>query len=149
NLTAADVISALKRQNVQVAAGQVGQQPVPAGQQFQLTLSTLGRLEEQEQFADVILKTSQGSKEDGHPSSQLGRIRDVGKVGLGAQQYDQSCRLDGRPSVGMAVFQLPGSNALDTADQVKNKMKELKQHFPQGLDFEIVYDTTPFIRQSI
>jgi multidrug efflux pump len=148
-LTAADVVNAVRAQNVQVAAGQVGAQPVPAGQQFQLSMSTLGRLEDAQEFADIILKTGQGTNPQGGPSSQVVRVRDVGRVELGAQQYDQSCRLDGKPSVGLAVFQLPGSNALDTAKRVKEKMKELKQRFPPGLDYAIVYDTTPFIQQSI
>src|SRR5262249_55623296 len=77
------------------------------------------------------------------------RLRDVARVELGSQQYNQSCTLDGRPSVALAIFQLPGSNALRTADGVYAKMKELKKRFPEGLDYRIVYDTTPFIRESI
>jgi multidrug efflux pump len=149
SLTTADVVNALKAQNVQVAAGQVGQQPVPAGQQFQLPMSTLGRLAEEDQFADIILKTGQGNREQGRPSSQVVRVRDVARVELGAQQYDQLCRLDGQPSVGLAVFQLPGSNALDTANRIKTKMVELKKRFPPGLDYAIVYDTAPFVEQSV
>jgi multidrug efflux pump len=149
NLTTMDIVNAVKAQNVQVAAGQIGQQPVPGGQQFQYTMSTLGRLEDVEQFADIIVKTGQGTKEQGRPSSQVVRIRDVGRIELGAQQYDQIARLDGISSVGLAVFQLPGSNALDTADAVKKKMEELKQRFPEGVEYRIVYDTTPFINQSV
>jgi multidrug efflux pump len=149
NLTAADVVAAVQKQNVQVAAGQIGQQPVPKGQQFQFTMSTLGRLEEAEQFADIILKTSQGNLTEGRPSSQIVRVRDVGRLELGAQQYDQIANLDGRPSVGLAVYQLPGSNALNVADAVKKKMEELKKRFPHGIDYRIVYDTTPFVTESI
>jgi multidrug efflux pump len=141
NLTAGDVVNALKEQNVQVAAGQIGQQPVPQGQDFQYTMSTLGRLVEVEQFADIIIKT--GS------TGQITRLRDVGRIELGAKNQDTRCTLDGKPSVGMAIYQLPGSNALDTADRVRAKMAELKERFPDGLDYAIVYDTTPFINESI
>src|SRR5436853_531779 len=77
------------------------------------------------------------------------RLRDVARVERGAQQYDQSCTLDGQPSVALSVYQLPGSNALDTAHGVYAKMKELKERFPDGLDYKIVYDTTPFIKESV
>ena len=83
------------------------------------------------------------------PADAIVRLRDVARVELGAQQYDQSCTLDGQPSVALSVYQLPGSNALDTADGVNAKMEELKDRFPDGLDYEIVYDTTPFIRESV
>ncbi len=149
NLSAGDVLAAVQNQNVQVAAGQIGQQPVPQGQQFQYTMSTLGRLETQEEFENIILKTSAGSKEQGHTSSQVVRLKDVAKIELGAQQYDQIARLDGLPTVGLAIFQLPGSNALDVADNVKKTMAKLKKSFPQGVDYNIVYDTTPFIKESI
>lgn len=140
-LTADDVVNALKEQNVQVAAGQIGQPPIPAGQRFQYVLSTLGRLKEPEQFAEIIVKT--GSK------GQITRLRDVGRIELGAKNQDQACTLDGGPAVGIAIFQLPGSNALDTAKGVRAKMDELKKRFPDGLDYRIVYDTTPFISESI
>jgi multidrug efflux pump subunit AcrB len=185
NLSATDVVTAISQQNLQVAAGQIGQQPVPAGQQFQLTINTLGRLVEPEQFGAIILKaggqarpgmdsaaggsspnqvgqtsvsfqggpTDQGgSNSQGGPMSQatgIVRLRDVARVELGSRQYDQSCTLDGRPSVAVSIFQLPGSNALETAGGVYAKMKELKGRFPDGLDYKIVYDTTPFIRESV
>src|SRR5947209_5523925 len=110
NLSASDVVRVLREQNVQVAAGQVGQPPVPKGQDFQYTLSTLGRLIEAEQFANIILKT--GSEGD------ITYLRDVSRTDLGARSQDTLSRLDGRPSAGLAVFQLPGSNALDVADGV-------------------------------
>lgn len=149
HITTGDVVDAISKQNVQVAAGQIGQQPVPAGQQFQLTMSTLGRLEDIQQFADIIIKTGQGNKDAGNPSSQVVRLSDVARIELGAQQYDQICRLDGLPTVGLAVFQLPGSNALEVADAVKAKMHNLKKRFPEGVDYSIVYDTTPFILESM
>ena len=147
NVSASEVVSVIQKQNVQVAAGQIGQQPVPAGQQQQLTMSTLGRLEDASQFGDILIKS--GTVSTDAVSTPVVRVRDVARVELGAQQYDQICRLNGRPSVGLAVFQLPGSNALDVAHAVKRKMEELKQRFPRGLDYKIAYDTTPFIEQSV
>jgi multidrug efflux pump len=141
NLTVGDVIRVLREQNVQVAAGQIGQPPVPKGQDFQFTLSTLGRLVEAEQFADIILKT--GS--DG----EVTYLRDVSRTDLGARNEDTLSRLDRRPSSGVGVFLLPGSNALDTADGIRAKMRELETRFPKGLHYAIVYDTTPFIRESV
>lgn len=149
NLTASDVVKAIQAQNVQVAAGQIGRPPIASGQQFQLTMSTLGRLENTDQFGDIILKTTQSTDETGKTSTEVVRVRDVGRIELGAQQYDQISRLDGRAAVGLAVFQLPGSNALETAEAVKHKMEELKRGFPAGVDYAIVYDTTPFIEQSV
>ena len=107
NVSADDIVSVIQKQNVQVAAGQIGQQPVPPGQQLQLTMSTLGRLEDAKQFGDILVKS--GTVSTDAVSTPVVRIRDVARVELGAQQYDQICRLDGQPSVGLAVFQLPGS----------------------------------------
>jgi multidrug efflux pump len=141
NLTVGDVIKVLREQNVQVAAGQVGQPPVPRGQDFQYTLSTLGRLVNADEFANIILKT--GS--DG----EVTYLRDVGRTKLGARSEDQMSRLDRRPSSGVGVFLLPGANALDTADGIKGKMRELETRFPKGMHYLIAYDTTPFIRESV
>jgi multidrug efflux pump len=141
NLTVGDVIRVLREQNVQVAAGQIGQAPVPTGQDFQYTLSTLGRLVEPEQFANIILKT--GS--DG----EVTYLKDVSRIGLGARSQDTLSRLDRRTSSGIAVFLLPGANALDTADGIRARMRELETRFPQGLHYGIIYDTTPFIRESV
>ncbi|MBI1247903.1 multidrug efflux RND transporter permease subunit [bacterium] len=143
DITAGDVVRALQEQNIQVAAGQIGQPPVPPGQQMQLTMTTLGRLKTPEQFADIVVKTGQ--------SGQITYIRDIGRVELGAKNQNTVCRLDSKPSAALGVFQLPGTNALDVGDRVKRKMKELKTKntFPQGLEYEIAYDTTPFIEQSV
>src|SRR4029077_17589234 len=141
NLTSSDVTRAIAQQNIQVAAGQLGQPPVATGQAFQFTITTLGRLSDAEQFADMILKTdAQGG---------VVRVRDVARVELGAQGYDQACTLDGRPTVALSVYQRPGSNALETAELVRAKMTELKERFPEGVDYRIVYDTTPFIVESV
>src|ERR1700733_3960747 len=141
NLSAGDVVRILQEQNVQVAAGQLGRPPVPLGQEFQYTLQTLGRLVEPEQFAEIILSTG--------TEGEVTYLKDVGRTELGAKNQDQSLTLDGMPSVGLAVFQLPGSNALDVADRVKARMRELEKRFPRGLKYAIVYDTTPFIRESV
>jgi multidrug efflux pump len=141
NLTVEDVIKVLREQNVQVAAGQIGQPPVPRGQDFQYTMSTLGRLLDADQFASIILST--GS------NGEVTYLRDVSRTELGARSQDQLSRLDGRPSSGVGVFLLPGSNALDTADRIKAKMRELETRFPKGLHYGIIYDTTPFIRESV
>jgi multidrug efflux pump len=141
NLTTSDVISSLQEQNVQVAAGQIGQPPTKEVLDFQYTMNTLGRLTSPDEFGDIVLKT--GSE------GQITRVRDVARIELGAKNQDQSCTLDGKPSVALPIFQLPGSNALATADLIRAKMAQLKQNFPEGLDYAIVYDTTPFIRESI
>ena len=140
-LTAGDILQTIDQQNVQVAAGQIGQPPVPTGQMFQYTMSTLGRLADPEQFADMILKTN--------ADGAIVRLRDVARIEMGAQGYDQTCTMDGKPSVALSIYQLPGSNALETARLVRAKMEELKSRFPEGVDYAIVYDTTPFIDESI
>jgi multidrug efflux pump len=140
NLNPQDVIAAVQAQNIQVAAGQIGQPPTPRGQVSQYIITTLGRLQDTEQFGNIILKSVDGS---------LVYLKDVSELELGAQSYDQTCTLDGKPSVALSVYQLPGSNALDVANKVKQRMKQLKDHFPPGIDYAIVYDTTPFINESI
>jgi multidrug efflux pump len=141
NLSAVDVVAAIEQQNTQVAAGQIGQPPVNTGQTFQYTITTMGRLADPQEFADMILKAD--------ATGRIVRVRDVARIELGAQGYDQTCRLDGKPSVALAIYQLPGSNALDIAKRVRQKMDDLKTRFPQGVDYSIVYDTTPFINESI
>lgn len=153
-LTAPDVLLALREQNVQVAAGAIGRPPVPAGESFQYTLTTLGRLTQAEEFGEIVVKSLGGGK--------VVRLRDVvtdrrespdgqtlGGIELGAKSQDTTCALDGEPSVGLAIYQLPGSNALDTAARIRQRMAELQQVFPEDVDYKIVYDTTPFISESI
>jgi multidrug efflux pump len=135
------VIRVLREQNVQVAAGQIGQPPVPKGQDFQYTLSTLGRLVEPEQFANIVLKTD--------ASGEITYLKDVSRTNLGAKSEDLMARLDRRPSSGLATYLLPGANALDTADRIQARMRELETRFPAGLKYAIVYDTTPFVRESV
>jgi len=140
-MTAGDVVQALREQNVQVAAGKLGQQPASPGVDFQYTMTTLGRLTEPEEFAEVIIKTGD--------LGQITRLGDVARVELGARSQDVNNKLDGTPMANIGIFQLPGSNALATAERVKAKMEELKQRFPEGVDYHIYYDTTPFISESI
>ncbi len=147
NMTAMDVVVALKEQNVQVACGQIGQPPAPRGQDFQLTMSTLGRLFTPRQFGDIVLKSDPGGF--GGQTGTVVRLSDVARLELGAEQYDQSCTLDTEPSVALSIYQLPGSNAIDTAKAVYAKMKELGKKFPNGVEYKIVYDTTPFINESV
>src|SRR5262249_12233453 len=141
NLSATDVVNAIEQQNTQVAAGQIGQPPVNTGQSFQYTITTMGRLADPDEFAEMILKSDSAGR--------LVRVRDVARIELGALGYDQTCRLDGKASVALSIYQLPGSNALDIAKRVRAKMKDLKDRFPAGIDYKIVYDTTPFITDSI
>jgi HAE1 family hydrophobic/amphiphilic exporter-1 len=136
-----DVILSLQHQNAQVSAGQLGAPPAPADQPFQLTLNVLSRLNDPAQFADVIVKT--GS------SGEITRLRDVGRVELGAQTYSQIFTLDGKPAAGMAIFQSPGANALNVGDEVKARMKALSANFPQALVYDIPLDTTTFVNESI
>ncbi|MFM8290046.1 MAG: efflux RND transporter permease subunit, partial [Planctomycetaceae bacterium] len=140
-LTAADVVQAIEQQNAQVAAGQIGQPPIAAGQVFQYTMNTLGRLSDQEQFGRMIVRAEAGGR--------MVRLEDVARVELGALAYDQICTLNGQPTVALAVYQLPGTNALETARDVRRRMDELKRRFPAGVDYAIVYDTTPFIEESV
>jgi multidrug efflux pump len=141
NMTVLDAINAIKEQNVQVAAGQIGQPPTGRPLDFQYTMRALGRLKDPSEFEDIILKTGK--------EGQIVRVKDVARVELGAKSYNQMNKVDGKPAVGLAIYQLPGSNALETADAIKARMEELKKRFPPGIHYEIYYDTTPFIDQSI
>ncbi len=136
-----DVIGSLREQNAAVALGQMGQPPATAGQARQIPLSIKGRLEDPEEFGDIIVRTTADARKL--------RIKDLGRVELSAKSHDVSNRFDGKPTVGLAIFQLPDANALETADMVKAKMDELSHEFPDGVMYEIGYDTTPFIAESI
>jgi multidrug efflux pump len=141
SLTVNDVISAVQAQNVQVAAGQLGAQPAPKGTSFTLTINTLGRLVTPDQFDQIIVK--RGS------SGEIVYLGDVANVELGAADYSITSNLDGKPSIGLGIFQLPGSNALAASKAVREKMKELSAFFPPGLEYRIVYDPTQFVQESI
>jgi len=141
NLTAGDVVSALRGQNVQVAAGVINQPPVPQPGAFQLNVETQGRLSDTEAFGNIIVKSD--------PDGRVVRIRDVGRVELGAADYNRSGYLDERVAIPLGIFQRPGSNALATATLVENAMAELAKSFPHGLRYDIVYNPTVFISQSV
>jgi multidrug efflux pump len=141
NMTSTDVAAALREQNMPVATGQIGQEPVPLGQPLQVPLDTLGRLTTVEQFENVIVKATRDGR--------IVRIKDIGRVVLGAKDEGLACKVNGKDSVTLAIFQLPDANALDTAVIVKKKMEEMSKGFPEGVAYEIRYDTTPFISESI
>ncbi len=141
SLMPTDVVNALQSENAYVAAGQIGMPPVSAGQDFQLTANVPASLSDAAEFGQIILKTSAGG--------QITRIRDVGRVELGARSYSQVFRLDGRPAGGIAIYQLPGANALDTAKGVRKLLASLAPGFPAGLRYDIPFDTTTFVRESV
>lgn len=140
-MTSGDVVQAIQAQNVQVAGGQLGQPPTESARDYQLNITLQGRLTEPQQFENIIVK----SGDDG----RLVRLKDVARVELGARDYVTNSYLDGKPAVVLAVSQLPGSNALETAANVKQTIQELSRDFPPGLEYRIVYDTTGFIAESI
>ena len=140
-ITTTDVMDAIREQNVQVAAGQIGAPPAPKGQEFEYTVKTLGRLTDVEQFENMILKV-------GDEGRTL-RVRDVATVELGAQSYRWSVTLNGAPSIAVAIYQRPGANSLAVAEGISEEMKELKKFFPPGLDYRVAYDTTKFVTASI
>jgi multidrug efflux pump len=153
-ITTSDVMQALREQNVQVAAGALGREPMLPGQAFQYTLSTKGRLIQPEEFRGIVVGTSLSGtpvylRDVISDSRTLSNNRTYGGIELGAKNQDTSCTLDGQPSIGMAIYQQPGSNAIDTAKRIRAEMERLKGNFPQGVDYKIVYDTTPFISESI
>ncbi|WP_193369220.1 efflux RND transporter permease subunit [Pelagibius marinus] len=140
-LTAADVVDALREQNVQVSGGSIGAPPNPGQNAFQYVVTTQGRLEDPREFRSVIVK----SGDDG----RLIRLQDVARVELGAREYITNSYLNGKPAVALAIFQRPGTNALETAEAVKATMERVKQDFPPGIDYTIVYNPTEFIAESI
>ena len=140
-LTASDVLAAVREQNVQVAAGSLGASPNEPDQQFQFSLQTQGRLREPAEFEDLVVKVGEGGR--------LVRLQDVARIELGAENYASNVRLNGLPSVGMAIYQLPGANALEVAEQVGATMETLAERFPPGLEYRIAFDTTEFVVVSI
>ena len=139
-LTAGDVLAGLQGQNVQVAAGVLNQPPVEQPRAFQLAVRTLGRLIDPNEFANVVIKQS---------ATAVVRLKDVGRVELAAVDYSTNSYLDRDPAVALAIFQLPGSNALATAGKIKSTMEELSKDFPDGLKYTIIYNPTEFVQQSI
>jgi HAE1 family hydrophobic/amphiphilic exporter-1/multidrug efflux pump len=140
-VTTADVTAALRAQNAQYAAGRIGTEPAPPGQNIVYTVTAAGRLAEPEEFGEIVVRSS-------GPGNLL-RLKDIARIELGALNYDTSNTLDGQPSIGMAVFLQPGANALEVADLVRARLQELKTTFPEGVDYTIPFDTTRFVDASI
>jgi HAE1 family hydrophobic/amphiphilic exporter-1/multidrug efflux pump len=140
-VTTADIGTAIQAQNAQYAAGKIGQEPAPNAQQLVYTVNAKGRLLEPEQFGNIILRA------DG-PQGVL-YLKDVARIELGALSYDVRTALNGQPGAGIPIFLQPGANALDTADALMAKMEELKQRFPEGMDYVVPYDTSKFVKASM
>ena len=141
-ITAVDVQQAISEQNLQVAAGKIGQSPAPPGTDFEIQVNAAGRLSDPQQFGDIILRTGSGL-------GSTVRLRDVARIELGAEQYGSSAKINEKPTVFVAIFQLPGSNALDMDKAVRAKVDEMSKTFPAGIAAGIVYDTTMFVSASM
>jgi multidrug efflux pump len=141
SLTAGDVAKAVREQNMQVAAGHFGQQPLGSRQAIEVPITTVGRLSEPAEFENIIIRSD--------PAGGKVRIKDVGQVALGARNRDTTSKLNGRPNGSIAVFALPDANAIATAERVRDRMEQLKKNFPEDMDYAISLDMTPFIRESI
>lgn len=140
-LSTTDVVQAISAQNRQNAAGKIGQEPAPEGQQLVYTVTAKGRLISPEQFGDIIIRAE-------GPNGVL-RLRDIARIELGAQNYDSSTRLLGKPVIGIGIFLQSGANALDVAQSIRTRLDELKQKFPSGIDYVVPFDTTKFVDASI
>ncbi len=140
-ITTQEVVKAIREQNVQVAAGQIGQPPAPQSQSFQLSVNVLGRLSDISQFEEIIVKTS--------ADGRVVRLQDVARIELGGRDYNLVSRLNGAASASVLIYQLPGSNALQVANDVRATMEELYRLFPEGVEYTIPYDTTRFVDASI
>jgi multidrug efflux pump len=140
-LSASDVVNAIRSQNVQAAAGVVGASPGLPGVDLQLSINAQGRLQSEEEFGDIIVKTG--------ANGAITRLRDIGRLEMGAADYSLRSLLNNKPAVGMGVFQAPGSNALEISAQVRSTMEELQKLMPEGVEYRIAYDPTQFVRASI
>src|SRR3954453_1399488 len=141
NITINDIINAVNAQNTVNPAGQIGGPPTPKGQEFTYSVTANGRLVTEQEFGDIVIRAN--------PDGSVVRIKDVSRVELGAQTYSLRGKLNGEPSAVLALYQLPGSNALDAAERVKKLMNELKRDFPSGLDYAISLDTTLAVSRGI
>ncbi|MGL5807257.1 MAG: efflux RND transporter permease subunit, partial [Xenococcaceae cyanobacterium] len=141
SITASDVINAISEQNIQVGAGRIGQQPTPAEQQYEIPLRAVGRFTTPAEAEDIVVKVGEGGT--------LVKVKDVGRAEVGAQEYSTSNLVNAQPSVSVVIYQLPGSNAWDTANAIKAKIAELEQNFPPGLKATVVLDNTLFVAASL
>ena len=140
-MTGADVVRAIREQNVQVSAGTIGGPPQPGTRDFTLSIHAQGRLVTEEEFGNIVLKTG--------PTGEITRLRDVARIELGASEYALRSLLNNQQAVAVAIFQAPGSNASELSDNVRAKMRELARFFPEGVTWDVVYDPTVFVRDSI
>lgn len=141
SLTASDIVAAIREQNVQVAAGSVGKPPEGTPVPFELQINAKGRLLDEEEFGDIVVKTGEHGEKT--------YLRDVARIELGASSYALKSLLDNHPAVALPIFQLPGANALQLSRDIRAKMEELKKDFPDGIDYSVVYDPTVFVQHSI
>lgn len=141
SMTAVDVVNAVAEQNVQVAAGQIGQPPAPDGQLYQMSVRAVGRLKTPQEFENMIIRAT--------PDGQMIRLRDVGRAELGAENYQSIVRYRGREAVGIGIFQTPTANALEVSKGVREEMERLAKRFPPGLEYDYAFDTTLAVRESI
>lgn len=152
SLNPQDVLEAISHQNKAVSAGQIGSPPVAGKQAYQLTINVPGQLAKPEEFADIIIKsvtTKPNQTSKGSSSAQIVRIRDVGRVELGSQSYNQMAKLNDKPTAAIGIFQLPGANALDVAQEVRDTVAKMAKKFPPGMQYSIPFDTTIFVKASI
>ncbi|NGO91205.1 MAG: MMPL family transporter, partial [Halomonas sp.] len=140
-LSASDIVKAIQAQNVEAAAGVVGASPSVKGLDLQLSVNAEGRLSNEDQFADIVVKTG--------AHGEITRLRDVARIELGASEYGLRSLLDNKQAVAIPIFQAPGSNALDISTNVRATMAEIKKTMPEGVEYHIVYDPTQFVRSSI
>ncbi|MEA5507054.1 efflux RND transporter permease subunit [Halotia wernerae UHCC 0503] len=140
-LTTEDVVNALSEQNLQVGAGRIGQEPAPEGQRYQIDVRAASRLATPTEFANIVLKT----EDDG----TLVKLKDIGRAELGAEDYNTFLRYRGNDAVGLGIYQIPGSNALDVAKGVKAEMARLAPTFPPGMKYQVAFDTTAFVEESM
>src|SRR5882672_10259714 len=141
-ITAVDVQSAVAEQNVQVAAGKIGQSPAPEGTPFEMQVNAVGRLSDPAQFGDIVVRANAGA-------GSVVRLRDIARIELGALQYASTAFFGEDPTVVLAIYQMAGSNALDLQQSVKDKMQELSKRFPKGIDYGLHYDTTRFVSAAM
>src|SRR6185369_15490272 len=147
-VTTSDVANALRAQNAQYAAGRIGTEPAPPGQAIVYTVTASGRLVEPEEFGEIVVRAATPTGTTG-PAPGVLRLKDIARLELGALNYDTSNTLDGQQTIGMATYLQPGANALEVAELVRNRMKELRAGFPEGVDYAIPFDTTRFVDASI
>ncbi|HHF7345288.1 TPA: efflux RND transporter permease subunit [Legionella feeleii] len=152
SLNPRDVLNAISNQNKEVSAGQIAAPPVVGQQPYQFTVNVPGQLADPEEFANIIIKSSgtdPNERADASSAAQIVRIRDVGRVELGSSSYSQLAKLNGKPTAAIGIFQLPGANALEVAEEVRKTVAKMAKKFPPGMEYSIPFDTTMFVKASV